>query len=100
MLEGERHVHLGLVLTTEEYKTVAHGTPYIKSTLPVLIADIGETKFQLAPKRYKYDKAMLTYRESIVVDRILIQQIVNAIEDNFLKHFVITLWVAFHSPPQ
>ena len=28
---------------------------------------------------------MLTYRESIAVDRILIQQIVNAIEDKFLK---------------
>ena len=28
---------------------------------------------------------MLTYRESIAVDRILIQQIVNALDDKFLK---------------
>ena len=35
-LGGGRHGHLDLVLTTDKYETVAHGTPYIKPTLPTL----------------------------------------------------------------
>ena len=84
-LRGGRHGHLGLVLTTDEYETVAHGTPYIKPTLPTLNTETGDTQFQLAQKQHEYDTKMLTYRESIAVDRILIQQIVNALDDKFLK---------------
>ena len=74
-----------MVLTTDEYETVAHGTPYIKPTLPTLNTETGDTQFQLDQKRNEYKTKMLTYRESIAVDRILIQKIVNAIEDKFLK---------------
>ena len=80
-LRGGRHGHLVLVLTTDEYKTVAHGTPYIKPTLPTLNTETGDTQFQLDQKRNECKTKMLTYRESIAVDRIL----VNAIDDKFLK---------------
>ena len=49
-LGGRQHGHLGLVLTTDEYKTVTHGTPYIKPTLPNLNTETGDTQFQLAQK--------------------------------------------------
>ena len=84
-LGGGQHGHLGLVLTSDEYKIVAHGTPYVKPTLPQLNTETGDTQFQLAQKQHQYDTKILTYRESIAVDRILIQQIVNAMDENFLK---------------
>ena len=84
-LRGGRHGHLGLVLTTDEYETVAHGTPYIKLTLPTLNTETGDTQFQLAQKQHEYETKMLIYRESIALDRILIQQIINALDENFLK---------------
>ena len=59
--------------------------PYIKPTLPVLNTETTDTQYQLTQKIHEYDKAMLTYWESIDVDRILIQKIVNAIKATFLK---------------
>ena len=82
-LGGGQHGHLGLVLTTDEYETVAHGTPCIKPTLPSLNTERGDTQFQLAQKRHEYETKMLTYRELVAVDRILIQQIVNAMDVKF-----------------
>ena len=84
-LGGVRHGHLGLVLTTDKYETVAHVTPYIKPIFPTLNTETGDTQFQLAQKRHKYETKMLTYRESIAEDRIIIQKIVNALDDKFLK---------------
>ena len=82
-LGGGQHGNLGLVLTTDEYETVAHGTPYIKPTLPNLNTETGDTQFQLAQKRHEYETKMLTYRELVAVDRTLIQQIVNAMDVKF-----------------
>ena len=50
-LGGGKHGHLGLVLTTDEYETVAHGTPYIKPTLPVLNTETIDTQYQLTQKK-------------------------------------------------
>ena len=80
-----QHRHLGLVLTDVEYKSVAQDTAYLRLTLPQLNTETRDTQFQLAQKRHQYEMAMLTYRESIAVDRILIQQIVNAMDEIFLK---------------
>ena len=52
-LGGGQHGHLGLVLTTDEYETVVHGTTCTKLTLPSLNTETGDTQFQLAQKRHK-----------------------------------------------
>ena len=83
VLRGGQHGHLGLVLTAAEYENVAQGTPYLRPTLPQLNTETGDTQFQLAQKRHQYETAMLT--GSLTVDRILIQQIVNAMDEKFLK---------------
>ena len=84
-LGGGSHGHLGLVLTDVEYNSVAHGTPYVRPPLSVLTTESSDTQFQLAQKRHEYDTKMLMYSESVVVDQILIQQIVNAMDEKFLK---------------
>ena len=85
VLGGRQHGYLGLFLTDVEYKSVAQGTPYLRPTLPQLTMETGDTQFQLAQKRHQYKMTTLTYRESIAVDRILIEQIVNAMDETFLK---------------
>ena len=85
VLGGGQHGHLGFFLTSAEYENVAQGTPHLRPTLPQLNSETRDTQFQLAQKRHQYKTAMLTYRELITVDQILIQQIVNAMDENFFK---------------
>ena len=85
VLGGGQHGHLSLILTTEEYENIAPNTPYVQPTLSQLNTETGDTQFVLAQKRHQYEMAMLTYREAIAVDRILIQQIVSAMDEKILK---------------
>ena len=62
-LGGGNYGNLGLVLTTAEYETVAHGTPYNKLTLPVLYTGTTNTQYQLTQKRNECEKAMLLLKE-------------------------------------
>ena len=85
VLGGGQHGYLGLLLTVEEYENVAQGSPYIRPSLPTLNTEMSDTQFILAQKQHQYKMEMLTYRESIAVNRILIQKIVNAMDEKFLK---------------
>ena len=84
-LGGGIHRHLKLVMSEDEYESVEHGTPYVIPTLPKLTTETGDTQFQLVQKRNEYDTKILTYRDSIAVDCILVQQIVNSMDEKFLK---------------
>ena len=85
LLGGGQHGNLGLILTPAEYQNVAYGTPYNKPSLPILRTETSDTQFVLSKKLHNYEMEVLTYRESIAVNRILIQQIVNAMDEFFLK---------------
>ena len=64
---------------------MVQGIPYVNPSLPTLNTVTTDTQFILAQKRHQYEMEMLTYRKSIAVNRILIQQIVSAMDEKFLK---------------
>ena len=84
-LGGGANGHLGLVLSEQAYEQIAPGTPYIRPVLPEMDIDNNDTRYILAQKRLDYDTALALYREFVAMERILIQQIVNAIDGKFLK---------------
>ena len=84
-LGGGANGHLGLVLSAQAYEQIAPGTPYIRPVLPEMDIDNNDTRYILAQKRLDYDTDLALYREFVAMERILIQQIVNAIDGKFLK---------------
>ena len=84
-LGGGANGHLGLVLSAQAYEQIAPGTPYIRPVLPEMDVDNNDTRYILAQKRLDYDTDLALYREFVAMERILIQQIVNAIDGKFLK---------------
>ena len=84
-LGGGANGHLGLVLSEQAYEQIAPGTPYVRPVLPEMDIDNNDTRYILAQKRLDYDTDLALYREFVAMERILIQQIVNAIDGKFLK---------------
>ena len=84
-LGGGANGHLGLVLSAQAYEQIAPGTPYIRPVLPEMDIDNNDTRYILAQKRLDYDTDLALYREFVAMERILIRQIVNAINGKFLK---------------
>ena len=84
-LGGGAHGHLGLVITAGIYNTIAPDTPYIKPRQPVLRLSNNDSQYVLAEKRHNYDRQLTVYKECIAMSRILIQQIINAVEPKYLK---------------
>ena len=84
-LGGGANGYLGLVLLAQAYDLIAPGTPYICPVLPVMDVDNNDTRYIIAQKCLEYDTNLALYREYVAMERILIQQIVNAIVGKYLK---------------
>ena len=82
---GGANDYLGLVLSAQAYEQIAPGTPYLRPVLPVMDVSNTDTQYILAQKRLEHDTKLAQYRELVAMERILIQQIVNAIDAKFLK---------------
>ena len=84
-LGGGANGHLGLVLSAQAYELIAPGTPYIRPVLPVMDIDNNDTRYIIAQKCLEYDTDLALYREYLAMERILIQQIVNAVDGKYLE---------------
>ena len=84
-LGGGAHGHLGLVVPASVYNNIAPDTPYIKPRQPTLRLTNSDSQYVLAEKRHTYDKNLQVYKECVAMERILIQQIINAVEPKYLK---------------
>ena len=86
-LGGGENGHLGLVCTPETYATLVPGnTPYIRPENPGRLQIEGnETQYQIAQRREEHQEATRLFREVLAVEKVLIQQIVAAIEPKYLK---------------
>lgn len=84
-LGGGAHGHLGLVVADSAYQRITNNVAYVRPTLPTLNINNGDSQYVLSQKRHEYDTKLSVYREHLAVERILIQQIVNAMESKYLK---------------
>ena len=87
MLDGDQNGHPGLVVTPETYATLVPGnTPYKRPANPGrLQITRNETQYQIAQRRDENEEATRLFREVNGMERALIQQIVSAVEAEYLK---------------
>ena len=86
-LGGGENGHLGLVCSPEAYAALVPGnTPYIRPENPGTLQIQGtETKYQISQRKEEHQEATRLFREVNAVERTLIQQIVAAVEEKYLK---------------
>ena len=84
-LGGGAHGHLGLVVPASVYNYIAPATPYTKPSQPTLRLTNSDSQYVLAENRHTYDRNLQAYKECITMERLLIQQIINAVEPKYLK---------------
>ena len=86
-LGGGENGHLGLVCSPETYATLVPGdTPYERPVNPGELQLEGtETQYQIAQRNREHVEATRLFRETLGVERTIIQQIVGAIEPKYLK---------------
>ena len=85
-LGGGAHGHLGLVVDANTYATIPNTVPYVRPVHPgPLVLAQNATQYQIILTREQHQEAMRLFREANAVERALIQQIVSAIDDKFLR---------------
>ena len=84
---GGEHGHLGLVCTPEAYFSLVPNTDaYTRPENPGRLAvEDGLTGFQIAQVRDNYTESTRVFREVLGIERAIIQQMVVAIEPNYLR---------------
>ena len=86
VLGGGHHSHLGLVCIAKTYATIPNTQPYVRSNAPGPLVPIpGATQFQIQQQRDQHAEGTRLFREVLVVERALIQQIVATVEPKYLK---------------
>ena len=85
-LGGGNHGYLGMILDPAEYNLVAPGTQFIRPANPgALVAPAAGTAAQIALAEDQHKVAKKLYLETLLLERMLIQQIIEAIETKFLQ---------------
>ena len=88
VLGGGAHGHLGLVCTPAAYRALLPGTDaYVRPANPgpLNIATDSLTQYQITEAREEHREDTRLFREVVGVERVLIQQIVAAIEPKYLR---------------
>ena len=84
-----KHGFLGLVMQEVGYKAISGDVAFdLPSFLTNLVEVTGATQFQILEARKIYDSAVNLCHECTLIQRVLIQQILEAIEDEYLSPFV------------
>ena len=87
-LGGGAHGHLSLVCNAETYQTLIPGVePYERPENPgrLDLAESGLTQYQIAQGKDEHDEATQVFREVHSVERMILQQIVAAVEPKYLR---------------
>eukprot|EP00957_Ditylum_brightwellii_P098669 7516382-Ditylum_brightwellii.AAC.1 len=83
-LGGGRHGHLGVVMTPQDYALIPNMTAYIQPPQPLLILPQHGTQYQITQAKEQYYDELRMFNECNTVGKILIQQILDAIDPKFL----------------
>ena len=85
-LGGGNHGHLGLVQDNTTYARISPNTAYIRPTLPAALPPpaAGMTQHQIAERQRLYDLDVATFHEVTHIERTLLNQIGEALNDTVL----------------
>ena len=83
-LGGGNHGYLGLVLSAANYALLTPNTPFLRPAHPGPLIALG-TGPAIAHATSLHKRAEKEYLESILIERTLIQQIVDAVEPKYLQ---------------
>ena len=84
-LGGGQHGLLGLVLTPAEYAIIS-AVPFVREAYPgALLFPVGTSNVQSRMLEDAYKKRMKNYEACVGVEKALIQQIVKAVHEDWLK---------------
>ena len=83
-LGGGRHNHLSLVMTPQDYALIPNTTAYIRPPQLLLILPQNRTQYQITQAKEQYYNKLRMFNEVNTVEKILIQQIVDAIDSKYL----------------
>eukprot|EP00957_Ditylum_brightwellii_P067710 5139814-Ditylum_brightwellii.AAC.1 len=83
-LGGGMHGHLSLVTRVMNYATVLGMTAYICPPQPVLVLPTGGTQYQSTQAKEQYYNDLHLFNECNTIEKILIQQIVDAVDTKYL----------------
>lgn len=85
-LGGGTYGHLGLVLAPEQYAQIPNTVPYERPAHPgPVVIDNTLTQYQIAARREQHQERLRLFREVTSVERVLIQQIVAAVDPKYLR---------------
>ena len=84
-LGGGNNGHLGLVLDPTRYGRIPGTSVYNCPTLPTLVFAATATGPQIALQKEIYYENLRLFKETNAVERVLVQQIVSAVDAKYLK---------------
>ena len=88
-LGGGRHGHLGLVVNQTTYDRIAPNTPFARPPNPgILNVEPNATQYQITQQKDEHTKALKAFNECNLLERTLIQQIKEAIENDYMEGYV------------
>ena len=91
-LGGGTHGHLGLLCDAATYAAIPGTTPYIRPTTPgLLIIPAGRTQHQIAQQQTHHAERLRVFREANNVERTLLQQLVKALDEEYLSAIRCTI---------
>ena len=85
-LGGDRHGHLGLVLSPEEYASIS-ATAYVRPVHPGATYPVGATNYATQILRENHQEAIRLYREANGVEDALIGQLTQALPPLYLESY-------------
>ena len=85
-LGGGAHGHLGLVLSTLDYASVAPMTPYVRPRFPgSFVLENNVTNMQAQMLRDQHAENLRQFQEVEAVHNALVQQVIQAVDPMYLK---------------
>ena len=76
---------MGLTCQAEQYAEIPDTEPYVRPENPGILEIEGGTAFEIAQQKTEHKESTRLFRETIGVERALIQQIISAIKSKFLQ---------------
>eukprot|EP00957_Ditylum_brightwellii_P211860 15366685-Ditylum_brightwellii.AAC.1 len=83
-LGGGMNDHLGFTMTTSNYAIVPGTTAYICPPQPVHVCPTGGTQYQITQAKEQCYKDLCLFNECNTIEKILIQQIIDAVDATYL----------------
>jgi hypothetical protein len=88
-LGGGNQGHLGLVSSALAYERSAPGTPFVRPAFPPVLPDLtGLTGAVIAALRHTFTEDSKRFQTCVQIERSILQQITNAIDDSCLAHLL------------